>query len=107
MLYFINIIIATSLNSLDPLHWVISFLEQNHQEGYKAQAAQVLGMIIEHGSLNSRLRNLGVNAILEKWTVHPNKVVKQNAMEALDLLREDEVEEDDDDEFDEGEYEDY
>lgn len=53
-------------NSLDPLHCLISFLEQNHQEGYKAQAAQVFGMIIEQGSLNDRLNTLGLPKILEK-----------------------------------------
>lgn len=89
-------------NSLDPLHCLISFLEQNHQEGYKAQAAQVFGMIIEQGSLNDRLNTLGLPKILEKWTVHPNRIVKQNAIEALELLRE---KPDDDSEFGEGDSE--
>lgn len=83
------------------LRTVISFLEQNHQQGYKAQAAQLLGMIMEQGGLNDKLDDLGVASILKGLLKHPNKLVKQNALEALEMFQsvdgEDEEEESEDD----------
>jgi hypothetical protein len=85
------------LRELNGLQSIISFLEQDHQQGYKAQATQVLGMIIEDGGMNEELEKLGVGRLLRKLSKHRNKVVKQNAIDALDLLYED-VEEGEEDE---------
>lgn len=87
------------------LQTIISFLEQNHQQGYKAQAAQFLGMIVEHGSMNDLIIKYNVPNILQKLVSHPNKIVKQNAIEALNLLHGEETEQDDIDEQEESEEE--
>ena len=71
---------------------IVSFLEQNHQQGYKAQACQILGMILEHGSMNEEIERLKVQSILEDLTTHGNTIVQQNAKEALILLNGDDEE---------------
>ena len=71
---------------------VVALLEQNHQPGYKAQAAQLVGMILEHGTLTKELIKHGAKAILQKLATTSNKVLKQNATEALELINENENE---------------
>jgi len=71
------------------LQSIVGFLEQNHQQGYKAQATQFLGMILEHGELIPDIEKLGVVSHLKLLIKHPNKIVKQNAIEALEMLYDD------------------
>ncbi|CAI2378863.1 unnamed protein product [Moneuplotes crassus] len=75
-----------SIKKNDGVNTVVSFLEQNHQQGYKAQACQLMGMMIEGGTLDDEIENLEVPTILKKLTSHKNNIVRQNAEEALQML---------------------
>ena len=57
---------STIINETGGINTIIALLEQNHQQGYKAQAAQLIGMIIEHGSLIDELEKQGIISILQK-----------------------------------------
>ena len=77
---------CSKVNAVETL---LTFLEQNAHDTYKAQAAQVFGMIAEHGSLNNVLFENHVVDILVEALPHKAVLVKRNASETLAFLLKD------------------
>mmetsp|Transcript_35876 Transcript_35876/g.34929 ORF Transcript_35876/g.34929 Transcript_35876/m.34929 type:complete len:170 (-) Transcript_35876:199-708(-) len=69
---------------------IIHFLEQSQHDNYKAQAAQIVGMIAEEASINNLLNENDTIEILIEAVLHKSMLVKRNATEALAFLIKDE-----------------
>lgn len=76
----------STIKRYDGVNTIVSFLEQNHQQGYKAQAWQLIGMMLENGTMDREIEKYEVPKILENLSRHKNSIVKQNAKEALQML---------------------
>lgn len=71
---------------------VIHFVEQSQHDNYRAQAAQVVGMIAEEGTINHLLIDMDALNILVDAIMSKPILVKRTAAEALAfLVRDDNV----------------
>jgi hypothetical protein len=71
---------------------VVHFAEQSQYDNYRAQAAQVIGMIAEEGTINSVLIDMDAVNILTDALMSKTILVKRCAAEGLAfLVRDDNV----------------
>lgn len=80
---------SEALSSVHGVEALVAFLEQNAHETYKSQAAQVIGMVAENGSINSLLFEASVVDILVEGLTHSSIEVKRNVSESLAFLLKD------------------
>ena len=65
---------------------IVHFIEQSQHDSYRAQAAQVVGMIAEEGSINHLLLDMDCLNILVDAIMSKTVLVKRSAAEALAFL---------------------
>eukprot|EP00347_Sterkiella_histriomuscorum_P004589 403359888 len=85
-----NLAMSEEISKVAGVDTVISYLEQSQHDNYKAQAAQIVGMIAEEGSINNLFQEKDTLTILVDAMLHKQIIVKRNAAEALAFLIKDE-----------------
>ncbi|CDW90750.1 ubiquitin carboxyl-terminal hydrolase family protein [Stylonychia lemnae] len=82
---------SEEISKVAGLDTIINYLEQSQHDNYKAQAAQIVGMIAEEGSINNILQEKDSINILVDCMLHKQVIVKRNSAEALAFLIKDEA----------------
>ena len=85
-----NTQMSEELSKISGIDTIIHFLEQSQHDNYKSQAAQVVGMIAEEGSVNHLLTEHDALNILVDCLLHKQIIVKRNSAEAIAFLIKDE-----------------
>ena len=84
-----NEAMSEELARVNGVDTVTLYLEQNQHDTYKSQAAEIVGMISDQGTINHLLREQDTLSILVESLRHKSLIVKQNVAEALGVFLKD------------------